>query len=177
MTFSEYLTSRRFQIDDGNKVAIEKIEKHDYNKGLLIIGNIGTGKTKLFEYLQAYNKKIDTWKFDIITSRAIEKAFAVNGYKGIEIYSAHSEHQAYNLMIDDIGLESDMSKNYGNAIRPVTEILYDRYELYRRDMILTHATTNLTQNQLEQKYGERLYSRFKEMFQILGLTGGDRRGK
>ena len=58
-------------------------------------------------------------------------------------------------------------KYYGNDANIMAEILLSRYDLFIRQGMLTHATTNLSASELEAIYGNRLRSRMREMFNLI----------
>lgn len=64
------------------------------------------------------------------------------------------------LILDDIGIEQSEVKVYGNVLNPIVDLLYYRYE----NQLLTVMTSNLTDKQFHEKYGERISDRMKEMF-------------
>lgn len=70
------------------------------------------------------------------------------------------------LMIDDLGEEPKEVLNYGQPQTPVIDVLSERYDR----QLLTVVTTNLTNEQLGDKYGGRMYDRFREMFSIIAFT-------
>ena len=49
------------------------------------------------------------------------------------------------------------------------EILISRYEVFRQRDVLTHITTNLNAEELQEKYGERIRSRMREMFNLVAF--------
>ncbi len=51
----------------------------------------------------------------------------------------------------------------------MAEILLSRYDLFVRNGILTHITTNLSASELELLYGSRVRSRLREMFNLVAF--------
>ena len=51
----------------------------------------------------------------------------------------------------------------------MAEILLSRYDLFVSKGIPTHVTTNLSASELESKYGNRLRSRMREMFNLVAF--------
>jgi len=140
--------------------------------GLMICGNTGTGKTTiakaLITFFNAYNQFYNTECF-----RAnVEK---LSGYSLNQIAKDDKEFQrikgTLRLFIDDIGVETTDVKSYGTALTPFAELLHERYE----NQTVTILTTNLSMEQLREKYGERTFSRLNEMFARVTLTGKDLR--
>lgn len=58
---------------------------------------------------------------------------------------------------------------FGDQINVMGEILLSRYDLYISQGIRTHATTNLNAEELEKRYGARVRSRLREMFNLIAF--------
>ena len=67
------------------------------------------------------------------------------------------------LAIDDVGVEPSVVKVWGNEISPFVETIYHRYDR----QLFTIMTSNLNNDELANKYGERVADRFIEMFDRL----------
>lgn len=141
----------------------------DLRKGILLSGPIGCGKTTLMKIMRQMPFK--RRNYSIISSREIVSEFMLNGYEVLETYSRGMlrDHQRIprNFCFDDLGAETT-SKYYGNQCNVMAEILLTRYDLYKDQGIITHATTNLTADELESAYGNRLRSRMREMYNLFG---------
>ena len=141
----------------------------DLGKGILLSGPIGCGKTTLMKIMRQMPFK--RRNYSIISSREIVSEFMLNGYEVLETYSRGilRDHQRIprNFCFDDLGAETT-SKYFGNDCNVMAEILLTRYDLYKDQGIVTHATTNLTADELEAAYGNRLRSRMREMFNLFG---------
>jgi len=160
-------------------------EKNDLilHKGHLIAGNIGSGKSMMIKIFKEYcfRRKLDH-QFRIVFSDNIPDKFARHGYDGINLYTENSHMNNYgvytlnpiNLCIDDLGVEKETVKHFGSEETVIEKVLVSRYNLFQ-DGYLTHTTTNLDAKMLRNKYGDRIYSRMKEMFNFIVLPGGDRR--
>jgi DNA replication protein DnaC len=118
-------------------------------------------------------------------SRIIIREFSKLKYEGLEKYSFNFQLNSsgtkvknpQSLCIDDIGLENKESKYYGESSDVLGELLLDRYDIFLDDRYrkLTHATSNLDSKKLKDVYGERIYDRFKELFNFIPLTGKSKR--
>jgi len=64
------------------------------------------------------------------------------------------------LYIDDLGVERLVSKEYGNDIYPLMEVISYRY----RKTLPTIITTNLNEKQIIDRYGLRLQDRLDEQY-------------
>jgi len=49
------------------------------------------------------------------------------------------------------------------------EILLSRYDLFKTKNVKTHITTNLNAEELEARYGSRVRSRMREMFNLISF--------
>jgi DNA replication protein DnaC len=143
----------------------------DLMKGVYLWGGLGTGKSTLMYFFSWFLYHYNGNSFQVNTSSDI-----VNLY--LNPYYMATNSAFFNkkiICIDDIGVESSVIKNYGNDLFPLADFLENRYSVYQKCRYLTHVTTNLSPKQFGIKYGERLESRFYDMFNIFELKGPDRR--
>lgn len=146
----------------------------DPDKGLMLWGDIGTGKSTMLRIVREfcalvrppdngsrYFFRIDN-VIDVCAAYADE---SVNGgYRGIRPY-IDSPRQAF----DELGSETVPTGRYGNFENVMQYIFQSRYD--NRWHQFTHATTNLSVDQIREVYDERIYDRFKEMFNFVALRG------
>ncbi len=150
----------------------------DLNKGILLSGPIGCGKTTLFKLMQNFPTKRKG--FGIISTRQVVSEFMQSGYEILEKYSngnlSHDIRTPKSYCFDDLGTETT-SKYFGNDCNVMAEILLTRYDLFKEKGIITHLTTNLSASEIESQYGNRLRSRMREMFNLFGYeeNSGDKR--
>lgn len=133
----------------------------DPNKGLLLSGPVGCGKTslmRLLKFLVPYQKP-----YSVIPSRNIVFGFNHIGFKVIEDY-ANGQYFCF----DDLGVEPT-GRHYGKDCNVMGEILLSRYELFVNHNIRTHCTTNLNAKELEERYGKRVRSRMRQMFNLVAF--------
>lgn len=155
-------------------------ENWKLNKGLCLMGNVGTGKTTLMRMFSRNKRQ----SYQVLSCRKIAGEYAENGHEILHKYSSvvtnYINDYKYFLQknlgfcFDDLGTESN-KKNYGNTVNVMEEILLNRYDNRQFGWNFTHITTNLTADQIEETYGSRVRSRMREMFNIIELTGGDLR--
>ncbi len=141
----------------------------DLDKGLLLTGPVGCGKTslmKLLHFLVPHQRK-----YVVMPCRNIVFAFNHLGYKTIEDYGESSF-----FCFDDMGVEP-MGRHYGKDCNVIGEILLSRYDLFLETKLKTHATTNLNAQELEERYGNRVRSRMRELFNLIAFDekAGDKR--
>ena len=138
----------------------------DLEKGILLTGPIGCGKTSLMT-LMKHLAPIGN-KFSVKPCRDISFEFIQEGYPIIHKYSIgqlhHTELRTY--CFDDLGTENNL-KYFGNECNVMAEILLSRYDLFISKKLLTHITTNLSATEIEKHYGNRVRSRLREMVNLI----------
>lgn len=133
----------------------------DLNKGLLVSGPVGCGKTsilKLIKYLVPYQKN-----YEVIPCRNIVFSFNHIGFKAIEDFGESGFY-----CFDDLGVEP-LGRFFGQDCNVLGEILISRHDLLLTKKIRTHLTTNLSATELEERYGERVRSRMKNLFNLVAF--------
>ena len=167
-----------YDIDDTNKDAIEVIlkyfagintKKYPLNKGLLIHGCIGSGKTITLKIIQQLVKN-----FSINNIRDVVADFNIGGFDAID-----SLVKNRTRAFDDIGQENN-GKFYANETNVVQELIIRRYERFQNSGQITHFTTNFgTKEHFIKRYGKRAFDRLTEMCSsvILGDNDISRRDK
>lgn len=141
----------------------------DLNKGILLSGPVGCGKTslmRLLKHLVPHRRP-----YDVIPTRNIVFGFNNVGYTVIQQYG---DHRFY--CFDDLGVEPT-GRHFGKDCNVLGEILLSRYDLFLRHRVRTHATTNLNAQELEERYGNRVRSRMRELFNLVafGANARDKR--
>ncbi|MEK6878907.1 MAG: ATPase, partial [Nanoarchaeota archaeon] len=94
---------------------------------------------------------------------------AIKRYNGlIPFMDAHLSYgqKQVGVCFDDMGTEDDR-KNYGNESNVMADVMLNRYDNKRNLIRKTHITTNLTTEEMEQRYGSRVRSRMREMFNLV----------
>jgi DNA replication protein DnaC len=138
------------------------------NKGILLTGPIGCGKTSLMnlmKYLTATEHK-----FFVKPCRDISFEFIQDGYQIIHKYSIGKLYQSEprTYCFDDLGTENNL-KYFGNECNVMAEILLSRYDLFISKKLQTHITTNLSATEIEKHYGNRVRSRLREMVNLIAF--------
>jgi DNA replication protein DnaC len=146
------------------------------NKGIMLIGNTGVGKTKLMQALSLIlrHDELDRY-FTVINSYDVVEA-AQMGYDFVNYcYASASQISKRNICIDDIGAEQAKVMYFGNEILPLSMLITSRYNLWCATGIMTHFTTNLSLADLRAMYGDRIADRLYEMCNIIEYNGKSKR--
>jgi|TARA_R110001592_G_scaffold189160_2_gene434583 DNA replication protein DnaC len=133
----------------------------DPNKGILLSGPVGCGKTSLMKLLRFIVPHLKS--YEVIPARNITFTFNSIGYKIIENYGNNSFY-----CFDDLGVETT-GRHFGKDCNVMGEIILSRYDLFLKNNIKTHATTNLNAAELEEKYGNRVRSRMRQLFNLIAF--------
>ncbi len=121
-------------------------------KGLLLAGGVGCGKTTLMRFFA----NIQPNHYQMKSVREISYEYAEHGEMILKSYS----NGAY--CFDDMGTESN-KKHFGNESNVLEDIISNRYD----SESLTHITTNLRSEDIEEAYGIRVRSRLRSMVNLI----------
>lgn len=160
-----------------------------FKKGLLIVGNYGNGKStilKCFENLFNHNYKIGYekhWKnlkqwnevrFKIVSCHELVSDFECLP-NALEKDVFNKKYSNFKYCFDDIKKEK-IASNFGltNVMQTVLEKRYDRRSLTFLTMNFDDRYPNDTSKALDEigaKYGNHIYDRLFEMFNIIEFNG------
>lgn len=155
-----------------------------FDKGILLMGKVGCGKTvifgglvnflRIFRFYTKNSFRYEKLTADFLPAYYFTEGFSKKGYDifedGIVIKDKRKSIMSDRLFIDDIGSENVVS-NFGNTTNVIGELILRRYDC----KLKTFATTNLDRKTLKSFYGDRVYSRMNEMFNFIVVDGDDRR--
>lgn len=175
-----YVLSRhpKFILDDDNREIFELLcqyfshdpafefsEEYSFEKGIMLTGPVGCGKTSLMKMFG-----INSYRpFATTPCRVIADAYQIEGAESLYKYSTlmpvfkelNYGHSEIGHCYDDLGTEDD-KKNFGNQVNVMQDIIF---KVYDNNLIgQVHATTNLGVQDIENQYGSRVRSRLREMF-------------
>ena len=159
---------REFIGDTETKANIESLARFvtsDGSKfGIMFCGVCGNGKTTLMYALQNVINVVNDaggfagGKTEMVIADAKEIAQTANNAK--EFRALKSQPM---LAIEDMGREPAEVLNFGNVLNPVVDLIEYRYD----NQLFTAITTNLTGEQIREKYGKRIADRFNEMLHVV----------
>jgi len=139
----------------------------DLNKGILLSGPVGCGKTTLMNLMKTLTAT--EHKFYIKPCRDISFEFIQDGYEIIQKYSKGKLYpDPKTICFDDLGTEKNL-KYYGNECNVMAEIILSRYDIFISKKIYTHITTNLSASEIETAYGNRVRSRLRNMLNLIAF--------
>lgn len=133
-------------------------------KGLLLMGDCGRGKSTILRsvipllYLQKYNKIIRPISAKELNLPDLQRGKKTIGWPEI------SKRWCYN--IDELGTE-DAESNYGERFEPFNKTIDEAENLIK----LVFISTNLTKEQLLQRYGERCIDRLVRLCKVVEFKG------
>lgn len=169
--------SRLFEIDEN----VDEVLKYlfnwlicdnsvNYNRGILISGSYGCGKTLILTafyqvFLQIAKKTGLLTLPNYFRSNQIIEYINVNGHNDVIT--------KFPLFIDELGREQLQQKNYGNIETPVIEMFLQRWE----NGTLTFATSNIKLSTLasDEKYGKMVGDRLPMIFNYIEMKGNSKR--
>lgn len=172
-----------FYILSGN----DKVQSfgHKKDRGALLLGDIGVGKTIMMKTMQTAFK--DTPRRFMWVNCLAFKDMLDEGMKPVEIKFLYGKSLKCDLYIDDLGLGQVEYRDYGNVTNVVGEILFERDELFISDGYLTHMSSNIpttvpaesgpAKKSLERLYGDRVLDRMKQMNNLIVWKGKSLRGQ
>jgi hypothetical protein len=137
---------------------------YDLKKGLLIRGVSGLGKTYIVRCAE------ENMLNPILFLSMLDITAAVQ--KDGEYFLKWADRKICYL--DDVGTEQPEVLHFGTRIhwfKDFIENYYSRNKVYNRLMI----STNHSFKEIEEKYGFRVRSRMKAMFNVIDVTGTDMR--
>ena len=171
-------------IDDQNRAVIElltwyfsddpRFEQaspgYSLTKGIYLFGGVGVGKTHIMSLFRAMQKH----SYRMVDCTDISAQYKKDGEEGISKYfhdhpiqeRNYWGHQTRGFCFDDLGVESD-GRYFGNQQNVMERIIERRYR--DRDKTVTHIISNLTVQQIEERYGTRIRERCREMFNIVSF--------
>lgn len=152
-------------------------------KGLMLMGEFGTGKTLTMRIMQRWFRNPFILSIcknivdDYQSGGQVPATYAYLGRKSfdVNVFSKEGEldgRRPITRLFDELGYER-LKHNFQDDRNVLEEILSARYDgfVYGNPPMITHVTTNLPLEKLAERYGHRLADRFIEMFNIIIFKG------
>jgi DNA replication protein DnaC len=175
MAWTSEQIGKKLIVNESNKTLIKalcfwlsedpRLEKElnlSFNKGLLIRGTAGVGKTHLVKCVSMSDLK----PIKIYSMIDIAQEIKASGEAAM--------NQRGHIYLDDVGSEEATINHYGTKINWFKEFI-ESYYLNSRSFNRIIISTNCSFKELEDAYGFRVRSRLREMFNVIDVTGEDMR--
>ncbi len=136
--------------------------------GLFLYGNPGNGKTTLARSISQLISILygNEYRYEDRKAVVTVSALQLSDEAKAEDSARFKMYKKTELLhIDDVGTEPANVKVWGNEVSPLVEILYSRYD----KMLYTVITSNIYDEDIVKRYGERIADRFREMFDLLSF--------
>jgi energy-coupling factor transporter ATP-binding protein EcfA2 len=148
-----------------------KDSRCDWNveKGMLFHGKPGTGKSTLIKILAEFQRHLGHG-FKVVNCASISAEFASYGINALNESTWNEGFRGINPVeraFDELGREVLPAKYFGNEMNIMQHILQIRYDL----KVKTHLTTNITEDDIEKRYGKHIFDRMIEMFNFIEIEG------
>jgi DNA replication protein DnaC len=151
----------------------------DLNKGILLCGGVGTGKSIIMQAFRDYTCEINRVNgFQYHTAIDIIDNVNISGVNYLEKFNHNicaNMPNPITCYIDDIASKNEIVKNYGTEISVIEQLISIRYNIFSRYRKLTHFSSNIYPANLKDYYDLRIIDRLKEMCNIISLPGTSRR--
>jgi hypothetical protein len=154
----------------------EALCKHydiNLNKGLFLSGKTGVGKTVHMKLVRQFLSFKERFKMKACQQLALE--YMDQGAPILMLYGRNYvdniDHNTMNnsYCFDDLGTEDEV-KHFGTQTNAMAQVILMRYNLFQSRQVHTHFTSNLTADQIEFHYGDRVRSRLREMCNWIEYT-------
>lgn len=139
---------------------------YSFNRGLLIRGRSGVGKTHTIECVS----ENEVNSIHVISMLEITDTIRATGEYRIDI------EKKKIIYLDDVGTEEADVMYYGSTVsffKNFIELCYLKNKSYGGLIV----STNCSFDEIERKYGFRVRSRMKDMFNVVDVKGEDLRGQ
>lgn len=128
-------------------------------RGIYLGGNCGNGKTTM---MAAFEKVCTRRGMRVLrTSAPRMVAWHLDGHSVLDL-----PYQEKVICVDDLGTEAAESMVYGNKV----SVMADFFEEAYKTGCFLFVTSNLGAQEIEDRYGERVRDRFREMFHSKKFT-------
>ena len=155
------------------------LSEPSFDKGILLIGNFGNGKTAVMATFEKIFKGIKSKTFKGYSTNEVVNLFEkINPTSNEQVITRPEFDKMMNTgnrYFDDVKTERHAS-NFGKM-----NLMKDILEVREKNNLLTHITCNFKDgfendieaglDEFEEKYGSRLYDRIFKMFNIIEFKG------
>lgn len=149
------------------------------DKGILVTGNVGSGKTMLLKMMNKYYGFLERneHRFRSESVPDLADKFSAHGR------ASFTDIKKGNWLFDELCFidertgkpDREIATYYGDKLLIGSKVIYDRSAIFVETGWKSHYTTNASLSQIKDIYGERVYSRLLEKCNVLVYVGADRR--
>lgn len=145
-------------LENIKKVAVQVTQPSE-KRGIYLGGNCGNGKTTM---MRAFVRMCtDLGITPLMTSAPKMVAWHLNDHSVLDL-----PHQEKIICLDDLGTESADVMVYGNKISVMSDFFEEAY----KTRCFLFVTSNLGAKEIEERYGERVKDRFREIFTAIKFS-------
>lgn len=137
--------------------------KYSFDKGLLIRGISGLGKTHVVKCIEKNELN------PILSLSMIDITEEIQEFGGYKIAMGANKI----LYLDDVGTEEPTVIHFGTKVKFFKNLIEKIY--HRRAYSNSIISTNLNFKDIGERYGFRVESRMREMYNVIDITGKDMR--
>lgn len=178
--YEEILGGRSLELDEYTKPFFRQVSMwiardprgdFDPQKGIAVFGSVGTGKTAAMRAIRAVLGRMRSKRgFRIHTCREdVYGAVLANPQNLQDFFD-------WNRCFDDLGDEPTTLQSFGNRTELLADILSSRFTRWEASgSPLTFITSNLSEEAINERYGERAFDRLRTMCNFWILDGSSRR--
>lgn len=164
--YAQLVTDGTYVVDNENidqlRLIIQILEEG--NKGIVICGKPGSGKTFIFEVLsKILYPNFHPKKLSIKTCDELVSDYEKIGDDALKVI------KPYHVCYDELGREKNTAKYFGSDCDVMQKIIVNRYNLYKYKGNITHFTSNYSKADLLERYGMHCFSRLNEMNIFINL--------
>ncbi|MEI6865546.1 hypothetical protein [Flavicella sp.] len=187
-----YGPEKNFIVDDENKEVILELlayfsrsdkfgklvrNKSSLEKGILLFGPCGLGKSDLFEIFRRMGKFLASYGYMQMFFKSYTAKDLVNNKVELSkkanerpVGFAKADIERGNIYIDDVGTEP---KFFAQEV--IADVIQQRYIKSKQKPQKTFITSNNKPSELGDRYGKQVDDRLREMFNIIKWEGSSRR--
>lgn len=168
------ITDGNYIVDEHNREQLSRIcavfsNQGDDLRGFGMVGSPGSGKSILMRVMQqVVDRPRGNRRPVIYTALSLADMYSKDGPDVMK------RALSKDMIIDDIGAEY-VAAHYGSKVEVIENIIQLRYDQFQMYGTRTHFTSNLSMEDIGERYGERVYGRLMQMCEIVVLAGQDRR--
>lgn len=154
---------------------LEMVNNFSLKKGILLIGNTGSGKTILMESFQKMKFINNCFRTDYCSDLPDDYKLKRQDLLKKTTSYYKSDGTFNNVYYDDLG-DEEIVNDYGSYVEVMDKIIVRRNRMWVFKNVKSHLSTNLPLSEIKKRYGDRVYGRLIQQSNIIYL-GADEKSK